>query len=230
MTSFPSAKTAWKAKTTSGTGSLSRSRSAFTLVEVVIAVAVVAILTGLAVPAIDSVQRERLAREPVNRLVLLAREVRGRAMAEQRPYQILFDGEGFRASRFFSPYGGREEAQNLRQRIELMAQREEIAEASRKRGIALEAKAEVDPGEARIEEGLRYLEEYEIGADLRVSLKFWNETAWVSMSGAEYRRWIFQPSGMCEPLRFRVEADKSFFEVEFHPLTADVQSEKSWVE
>src|SRR5690606_6269664 len=170
MTSFPSVKTAWKAKTTSGTGSLSRSRSAFTLVEVVIAVAVVAILTGLAVPAIDSVQRERLAREPVNRLVLLAREVRGRAMAEQRPYQILFDGEGFRASRFFSPYGGREEAQNLRQRIELMARREEIVEASRKRGIAMEAEEEIDPGTVRIEEGLRYLEEYEMGADLRVSL------------------------------------------------------------
>jgi Tfp pilus assembly protein FimT len=61
---------------------------------VVIAVSVVAILTGLAVPAIDSVQRERLAREPVNRLILLAREVRGRAMTEQRPYQIMFDGEG----------------------------------------------------------------------------------------------------------------------------------------
>lgn len=229
MTSFPSVKTAWKAKTTSGTGSLSRSQSAFTLVEVIIAVAVVAILTGLAVPAIDSAQRERIAREPVNRLILLAREVRGRAMAEQRPYQILFDGEGFRASRFFSPYGGREEAQNLRQQIEVMARRQEIAEASRKRGITMEAE-EVDPAKVQLEEGLRYLEEYEIDSNLRVSLKFWNETQWVGMSGAEYRRWIFQPSGMCEPMRFRVEADKSFFEVEFHPLTADVKSEKSWVE
>jgi len=35
---------------------------------------------------------------------------------------------------------------------------------------------------------------------------------------------------MCEPIRFRVEAEKSFFEVEFHPLTADVKSERSWVE
>src|SRR5690606_27558677 len=146
MTSFPSVKTAWKAKTTSGIGSPRSSQSAFTLVEVVIAVSVVAILTGLAVPAIDSVQRERLAREPVNELILLAREVRGRAMAEQRPYQILFDTEGFRASRFFNPYGGREEAQNLRQQIELMARREEIAEASRERGISMELEEEeVDP-------------------------------------------------------------------------------------
>lgn len=229
MTSFPSVKTAWKVKTISGTGRTPTSRGAFTLVEVVIAIAVVAILTGLAVPAIDSVQRERLAREPVNRLILLAREVRGRAMAEQRPYQILFDGKGFRASRFFSPYGGRDEVQNLRQQIELMARRQEIAEASRKRGIAMEVE-EVDPTKVRVEEGLRYFEEHEIDSNLRVNLKFWNETQWVSMSGDEYRRWIFQPSGMCEPMRFRVEADKSFFEVEFHPLTADVKSEKSWVE
>ena len=230
MTSFPSAKTAWRAKTTSGTGRSPASQSAFTLVEVVIAISVVAILTGLAVPAIDSVQRERLAREPVNKLILLAREVRGRAMTEQRPYQIMFDGEGFRASRFFNPYGGREEAQNLRQQIELMARQQEIAEASKKRGIAMTAEEEVDPARAQVEEGLQYLEEYEINPELQVSLKFWNETEWVSMSGSEYRRWIFQPSGMCEPMRFKVEADKSFFEVEFHPLTADVKSEKSWVE
>lgn len=230
MTSFPSAKTAWKAKTTSGTGNTTRSQGAFTLVEVVIAVSVVAILTGLAVPAIDSVQRERLAREPVNRLILLAREVRGRAMTEQRPYQIMFDGEGFRASRFLSPYGGREEAQNLRQQIEEMARSEEIAEASRQRGIAMVAEEEVDPAKAQVEEGLRYLEEHEMDSALQVSVKLWNETQWVSLSGSEYRRWIFQPSGMCEPMRFRVEADKSFFEVEFHPLTADVKSEKSWVE
>jgi len=111
-----------------------------------------------------------------------------------------------------------------------MARSEEIAEASRRRGIAMVAEEEVDPAKAQVEEGLRYLEEYEMDSALQVSVKLWNETQWVSLSGSEYRRWIFQPSGMCEPMRFRVEADKSFFEVEFHPLTADVKSEKSWVE
>ena len=83
-------------------------------------------MTGMAIPAIDSVQRERLAREPVNRLILLAREIRVRAMTEQRPYQIVFDGTGFRASRFFHPYGGRDEAQSLRQEIELLEERDQI--------------------------------------------------------------------------------------------------------
>jgi len=198
-------------------------------VEVVIAISVLAILTGLAVPAIDSVQRERLAREPVNKLILMAREIRGRAMAEQRPYQIVFDGEGFRASRFFHPYGGPGEFETLRQELEQLELRDEIVEASENRGMAVE-ETEPDPLEEQVEEGLRFLEEYKIDPSLQVSLKFWDDTQWVSVDGGELRRWIFQPSGMCEPMRIRVEAEKSYFEVEFHPLTADVKSERSWVE
>lgn len=229
MTFFPLAKTAWRARTTSGTGKSPAGSGGFTLVEVIIAISIVAIMTGMTIPAIDSVQRERLAREPVNRLILLAREIRVRAMTEQRPYQIVFDGTGFRASRFFHPYGGRDEAQSLRQEIELLEERDQIVEASQERGISMVA-IEPDPLKDKIEEGMRFLEEYTIDPSLQVSLKFWNETQWVAMSGGEFRRWIFQPSGMCEPMRFRVEADKSFFEIEFHPLTADVKSEKSWVE
>lgn len=230
MTSFPSAKTGWRARTTSGTGEVSASRRAFTLVELVIAISVLAILTGLAVPAIDSVQKERLAREPVNRLALLAREVRGRAMAEERPYQILFDGQGFRASRFLRPYAGPEEAEAIRLDLEQIAEREEMIEASQARGIQVEEAAPPDPKEEQVREGLRYFQEYDYPADVQVSVRFWNDIEWVPLNGAEYKRWIFQPSGMCEPMRFRVEAEKSFFEVEFHPLTADVKSEKSWVE
>jgi len=198
-------------------------------VEVVIAISVLAILTGLAVPAIDSVQRERLAREPMNQLILMAREIRGRAMAEQRPYQIVFDGEGFRASRFFHPYGGPGEFETLRQELEQLELRDEMVEASENRGMAVE-ETEPDPLKEQVEEGLRFLEEFKIDPSLQVSLKFWDDTQWISVEGGEYRRWIFQPSGMCEPMRIRVEAEKSYFEVEFHPLTADVKSERSWVE
>jgi prepilin-type N-terminal cleavage/methylation domain-containing protein len=230
MTSFPSAKTGWRAKTTSGTGKGPASPRAFTLVELVIAITVVAILTGLAVPAIDGIQRERLARAPVSELLLLAREVRGRAMREERAYQIVIDSQGFRASRFLRPYAGIEEAESIRLEMAQLAEREEMIEASQERGIQVEAEVAPDPEEELVREGLRYFQEVAFPENVRVSVRFWNDTEWIAMEGSEYRRWIFQPSGMCEPMKIRVEADNSFFEVEFHPLTADVKTERSWVE
>ncbi len=230
MTSFPSAKTEWRATTTSGTGRVSRGAAAFTLVEIIIAISVVAILAGLAVPAIESVQRERIAREPVNRLALLAREVRGRAMAEGRPYQIVLDGNGFRASRFLRPYGGLEEAGEIRLALAEAERRDALVEAARRRGMEEAPATEPDPREELVRDGLRFFEEYEFPPGLRPSLRFWNDTEWVPLLGGEFRRWIFQPSGMCEPMRFRAEAEGSFFEIEFHPLTADIGSERSWVE
>jgi len=114
MTSFPSVKTVRKTTTISGIGNaVSRQRAnaarGMTLVELIVAISVLSILTGIAVPAIDGAYRARLARERVNQLYSMAREVRLRAMSEQRPYQIMFDSEGFKASRFYHPYGGREE-------------------------------------------------------------------------------------------------------------------------
>lgn len=213
----------------SATGKAAHRDRGFTLVELVIAITVLGILTGIAIPAIDSAQRERQAREPVNALFLMAREVRLRAMTEKEPYQIVFDSKGFRASRFFQPYGGREEFENLRLELEQLDQRDAIMEASRLRGIQLQESVP-DPEMERVEEGLRYAAEYELDPSLRYSLKFWDETQWVDMTGGEFRRWIFQPSGMCEPLMVRMEADDAFFEIEFHPLTADIKRERSWVE
>tara|TARA_R110000850_G_scaffold247744_3_gene372683 strand:- start:461 stop:1102 length:642 start_codon:yes stop_codon:yes gene_type:complete len=201
----------------------------FTLVELVIAIAVLSILTGIAVPAIDSAQRERIAREPVSALYGMAREVRLRAMTEERPYQIVFDSEGFRAARFFQPYGGREEFDNLRLQLEQLEQRDAIADASAARGIDLSTE-EVDPRLEQVESGLRYVSEYELNPEAIYRLRFWDDTQWIDMSGGVFRRWVFQPSGMCDPLKVQVEAEGSFFEVEFHPLTADVKRESSWVE
>lgn len=236
MTSFPLVKMAWKVKTISATGkSFSRLQAkqarGMTLVELVIAIAVLSVLTGIAVPAIDSAQRARVAREPVNQLHSMAREVRLRAIAERRPYQILFDSEGFKASRFYNPYGGPEEFEELQTKLDQLEQRDAIIEASQARGIDLSTgEALPDLNREQVEEGIRFLKEYPLEDGVDYKLRFWDDTQWIDMNGGEFRRWVFQPSGMCEPLKIQVESENAFFELEFHPLTADIKMERSWVE
>jgi len=209
-------------------GSRSRGR-AFTLVELVIALTILGILAGMAIPAIDGVQKERVAREPINALLLMAREARGRAMAEQRPYQIAFDAEGFHAARYFHPYGGAEEFEQLRLELDERERLEQMIEASRARGMA-PAETEPDPRREAALAGFTYSKSYTIEPGLRYRLRMWGDTDWQEMDAGLFRRWVFQPSGMCEPLLIQVENERAFFEVEFHPLTGDIRRERSWIE
>lgn len=39
------------------------------------------------------------------------------------------------------------------------------------------------------------------------------------------QRWIFQPSGLCEPITFRVEEGEAYMSVAFDPLTANIAEE-----
>jgi prepilin-type N-terminal cleavage/methylation domain-containing protein len=208
-------------------------RSAFTLVEIIIALTIIAILAGISIPTLQSIERERAARAPVSELARLARTVRARAMTDQQPYQIAFDERGFHAARFFNPYGKAEEFDRLVQDIEIIEQQQKIIEASKARGIDPNAGSPPtarDRADETLREGLRYHETYALPNGVRYSLMFWGETDWIDMQSGEFRRWVFQPSGMCQPLKIKVESDSSFFEVEFHPLTSDVKSERSWVE
>ncbi len=202
---------------------------AFTLVELVIVLSVLVLLAATAAPSIDGVMKERLAREPVASLLLMAREVRNRALSEQCPYQIVFDSEGFRAARYFNPYGGREEFDKLQQLIKEQQARVEIAEASQKRGASLED-TPPDPRLEAARAGLNYSNAYQLPEGISYQLRSWNDTEWMDMEGSTFRRWVFQPSGMCDPMKIQFQSDNAFFEVEFHPLTADLKSETSWVE
>lgn len=210
-----------------------RHSRAFTLVEIVIALTIIGILAGVTIPTVNSIEKERAARAPVTELARMVRTVRGRAMAEQVPYQIAFDERGFHAARFFNPYGESEEFDQLVRDIEVIEQQQEIIDASRARGIDLnegKAPTAADRALEAAREGLKYHESYELPDGVRYSLLFWGETDWIDMQSGLFRRWVFQPTGMCQPMKIRVESDNAFFEVDFHPLTGDVKSERSWVE
>lgn len=88
--------------TTSGTGRTIDGRrpgtisGGYTILEIVLVIAIGAALVGLAVPVVDGMVRGEKLREPARKLEVLAVTARIRAIEEQRPYQIVFDPAGFR--------------------------------------------------------------------------------------------------------------------------------------
>ena len=149
-------------------------------------------------------------------------------MAEQHPYQIAFDHRGFHAAEYFNPYGGREEFDELLKELEAAERTQEIVDASEKRMGKL-SQQEVSERDGGVKAALFY-ESYELPDGVRFEIMMRGDHQWVEMSGGEFKRWVFQPSGMCDPFKIRMQSDHSFFEVSFHPLTGDISEERSYVE
>ncbi len=198
----------------------------FTLVEIVIVLVILGLLAAMAVPTIQGLQDEQLAREPIAELVRMARTVRAKAIEEQRPYQIAFDRRGFHAAQYFQPYGESEEFDQLMREMEVEKREEALRQAAVNRFGELampdpDAPPEVEP---------LYYETYEMPVGTRYQIRSWGHTEWQDITAGLFERWVFQPSGMCRPLEIRIQADKAYFEVKFHPLTGDIQEEHSYVE
>ena len=64
---------------------------------------------------------------------------------------------------------------------------------------------------------------HNLSADISWQLTRWAER---NPSREKTQRWIFEPSGVCEPVRVRFDRTDSYLELSFHPLTAAVSEEK----
>lgn len=71
---------------------------------------------------------------------------------------------------------------------------------------------------------------YELGGDTTLELQRWGEDQWRKPSTANDIFWVFQSSGICEPIRFRFTRPGSSLEMSFNPLTANVQDESHEVQ
>ena len=211
-------------------------RSGFTLVEIVIALTLIIIIVAAAMPMFRGLRDEQLAREPITELARLAKEARLHAMREKRPYQIAFHSGGFTASRYLSPY------------LQL-AQLNDFLAASE---AAAEEPAEPAPEEAPLDPTLPgttknesrqtimtksatatafkdWMEDYKLPPETHYTLKHWYDNEPVAIEAEVVKLWVFQPSGICQPLTVRLERDAAVFEVEFGAMTADIVKERSEV-
>ncbi len=204
------------------------SRQGFTLVEIVIALTIIVVITAAAIPSFRGFRDEQIAREPVTALVRMAKEARLRAMKEKRPYQIAFHAGGFTASRHFNPY------LQLAELNEFIAAAEEGITGLRDDGIQDEPDSEVNasrPGSAlplappppQLDN--QWSESYQLPPGTNYTLKFWHEIQPFPIEGEIVKLWVFQPTGICQPLTIEMMRESATFHIEFSALTADITRE-----
>jgi prepilin-type N-terminal cleavage/methylation domain-containing protein len=202
---------------------------AFTLVEIVIALTIVAVLAAATVPMLKGFQNERLAREPVTALLKLAREARLRAMQEKRPYQVAFHATGFTASRYFNPYLQLAELNEFLEAGEIAPAVVSTVEQGKKTdldsggGSNKTTELPIAPPPPKYDE--HWSEKYELPQAVKYSIQHWYDSEPTQIEGNMVKLWVFQPSGVCQPLKIHVEGPSSTFDVEFAALTADIVKE-----
>jgi type II secretory pathway pseudopilin PulG len=196
------------------------------LIEIIIALTIVSVLAAATVPMLKGFNDERIAREPVAALVRLAREARMRAMTEKRPYQVALHATGMTASRYSNPYLTR--AELLEQIAASQNPPAELPELEKNDlesggGITKTTELPLAPPAPKYDE--RWTENYEAPQDMKLAVQFWYDTELTYLEGELVKLWVFQPSGVCQPLKVHVERESATFDIEFAALTADIVKE-----
>jgi hypothetical protein len=61
--------------------------------------------------------------------------------------------------------------------------------------------------------------------DMQYAIQFWYDTEPMFLEGDLVKLWVFQPSGICQPLKVHIQRESATFDVEFAALTADIVKE-----
>lgn len=197
---------------------------AFTLLEIVIAITIVAILTAATIPSFRGLKDEQIAREPLAALARMAKEARYHAMKEKRPYQIAFTANSLTATRYFSPYLQAAQLEEFIQKATVDSEALEIEEEKkREAGVSTTEEGSTDASAAFHE----WTDRYDLPEGITYSVKVWHEVETTPIEGETVKLWVFQPSGLCTPITVKMERESALFEAGFSALTADIITEKS---
>ncbi len=208
---------------------------AFTLVEIVVALTIAAVIAAVAIPTLKGLGREEAARVPITTLAGIVQEVRQRAMREHRAYQIVFEHEGIHASPAMHPYERREdflkhlEEMRTPPRIDFI-ERIAIERAEVKRD-EIDGRASAQPAIVKKDERPRFQLPWTatipLSAETKCEVLMWGDGEWDVIEGDKMRRWVFQPTGMANPARVRLRTEAAELEASFDLLTGELISERT---
>ncbi|TLD70291.1 prepilin-type N-terminal cleavage/methylation domain-containing protein [Phragmitibacter flavus] len=187
-------------------------QKAFTLIEIVLVLTLVAIITAAAVPAVNGLRDEAAAREPLTALARLAKETRLQAMKDKRPYQIAFTAQGFTATRYLSPYLQAAELEAFLQ----TPVPDPVTEAT-----------ESADGAPPPPTFVNWTKTYALPEGLQYNVQYWHEASPTEISGPIVRLWVFQPTGIVAPITVNLIHQGTIHSATFNALTADIAKTSS---
>lgn len=207
----------------------------FTLIEIIVALTIVGVLLSLAFPAMRELLKEDTSQQPVQKLSALVRELRTRAISERRPYQIVFDFKAIYGLRYYYPYQEATtfEAFLAQQDEDRLKRMEEIKRMEVERAqvvISTEEGAVPPPPLPNIDDEY-FKRSIALPEDVVLQVLPWGDLEWKPMDGKEVHRWVFQASGVCDPLRVRLSAPEArWHEVHFDVLTGEIITQRRYAQ
>ncbi len=172
-----------------------KSPRGFTLIEIVMVLAIAAIVMGGAVGLMIYSSDERLLRDASGEIEMLAKRARTTAILQQTPYALEFR-EGIVRMLPFAQAGRVEKKTAGGHRIG----GEPVADEN---------------------DGVRW--ELDLESGISVFIRRWNSDVFLPTVKYDVHVWRFDPNGLCEPLTVRLTVDKSWSEDIYHPLTGTIR-------
>jgi prepilin-type N-terminal cleavage/methylation domain-containing protein len=169
--------------------------SGFTLLEIVIVLAITALIIGGAITTVVLSSSERVLRTASSDIELLAKKARTASILHQMPYAIEFHSATVR----LLPFSEASEIENT---------------TALGNSIGGEAVRENSSPTLR--------EEITLDPDIALSVRRWNTENFLIPSETLVPIWRFDPDGLSEPLTVRLTIGESYAQDTYHPLTATI--------
>ncbi len=186
--------------TTSAAKTNSRA-AGFTLVEIVVVLAIAAIVLGGAAGLMLYSSDERVLRDTAGEIELLAKRARTTAILQQTPYAI-----------------------EVRQNVVRMLPLAQAGQDERRLINGREIGGEI------IDHPSVEKHEYTLDPNMEVFVRRWNTDTLMPTGRDTIHIWRFDPDGLCEPLSIRLVINDCILEDTYHPLTGAAVPEERMIE
>ena len=173
-----------------------RSSAGFTLIEVVISFVLIVLIIGVGVLSLATESARKQITKPAGELKKYARRGLQMAINQRRAFAIQLTPDSF-------------------------ALREGSMDTAGEDGTDRFSRDSFD--ESIGDEALSgMLGAYQLDELMTLEVRRWGEKYFRKPEGDA---WVFEPSGICEPIGIKLIHEKGFIEMEFNPLTAKIQEQ-----